>query len=158
MQLFIAQNHSAMVHLPVASAVLAAVSAIAALIWTRKELGYLWAVLSIVAFVTVSSTVTTGLVAARGRYNEEGKPYVQSGLFVPRAPANERIWRHQALGIVGGALSGVLALLGVRLLRGKAPNGFVVAVLAVTLALVWAVGAHTGGAELWGPETFPAFK
>ena len=157
MIMFLAQNHSAMTHLPIASAVLGAVAALAALFLGRKEIYWAWAVLSIVAFVTVLPTVATGIAAAKGRLNEDGKPYIQQGFFVSNLPANARILRHQVLGISGVALAAVLAFLGISTLRGRVPNKIVVALLAMLLAILWGLGAFMGGKELWGPDTFPGF-
>jgi hypothetical protein len=157
MELFLAQNHSAMTHLPIASAILAAAAALAALFVSRKEVAFLVAVLSIAAFVTALPTIVTGVAAGRGRINDEGKPYIQSGVFVSNIPQNTRIFRHQILGITGTGLAAILAILAVARLRGRSPNRYLIALLAVLLALLWGVGGHLGGKDLWGPDTFPAF-
>jgi len=147
-----------MTHLPVAAAVLAALSALVGLFRPSQRMGRSWALLSIVAIVTVCPTLITGVIAAKGRFNGEGKPYIQSGVLVADLPLNERIWRHEMLGAVGTAASAILAALGISRLRGKAPNSYLVVLLAVVAAITWAVGAHLGGSELWGADTFPAFK
>jgi hypothetical protein len=157
-ELFIAQNHSAMTHLPVAAAIMVAACALAAIFTSRREVTLAWAVLSITAFVTVLPTIVTGVAAGQGRFNADGKAYIQSGLLVPRTPSNERIWRHQVLGASGTAIAALLAVLGIALLRGRNPNKYMVAVLAIALVLVWAIGSHIGGEELWGGDTFPVFK
>ena len=158
MDLFFAQNHSAMTHLPLGAAIMAAACAVAALFTSRREIVQAWAVLAIVAFLTALPAVATGVEAAEGRFSGDGKPYIQHGYIVSRTPASERVWRHQMLGGGGSVLAAVLAVLGVSVLRGKSPNKYLVILLALTLAVLWAIGAHTGGAELWGPDTFPAFK
>ncbi len=157
MELFLAQNHSAMTHLPIASAILAAIAALAAFFLRRKEIALFCAVLSIAAFVTVLPAVVTGIAAAKGRFNDDGKPYIQSGVIVGDLPANARIFRHQMLGSIGTGVALILAIFGVSSLRGRNPNRYLVAVLAVLLALLWGIGGHLGGRELWGPGTFPAF-
>ena len=156
--MFFAQNHSAMTHLPLAAAVMVAACAIAALFTSRREIARAWAVLAIVAFVSALPAVATGVEAAEGRFSGDGKPYIQHGYIVSKTPASERVWRHQMLGGGGSAIAAVLATLGVSVLRGKSPNKYLVTLLALVLAVLWAIGAHTGGAELWGPDTFPAFK
>ena len=160
MELFLAQNHSALTHLPIAAAILAAMSAVAALFTSRKEkeIVFMWALLSITAFVTVLPTVATGVVAAKGRFNEDGKPYIEGGILVGNSPANSRILRHEVLGTTGSALAGVLALLGLAFLRGRMPNKYLIALLALALAVVWGLGGHLGGKEIWGADTFPALK
>ena len=158
MDMFFAQNHSAMTHLPLAAGVMVAACAIAALFTSRREFAQAWAVMAIVAFVMALPAVVTGVEAAEGRFNGDGKPYIQHGYIVSRTPASERVWRHQMLGGGGSAVAGILAVLGVSVLRGKSPNKYLVALLALVLATLWAIGAHIGGAELWGPDTFPAFK
>ncbi len=158
MELFFAQNHSAMTHLPVATAMLAVACAIFASFGARRELARAWAVLSILALAASLPAVASGVAAAKGRFNGEGKPYIQSGVMVTDNPANERIRRHEVLGACGTGIAAVLALLGVGVMRGRNPNKYLVVLLAVTLMLLWAFGAHLGGEELWGPDTFPAFK
>lgn len=155
MMLFLAQNHSAMTHLPIASSILGAVAAIAVLFVSRKEIVWSWAVLSIVAFLTAIPTLTTGIAAAKGRINEDGKPYIQSGLIVDWVPENTRVARHQVLGVSGFAIAAILAVLGIARLRGRNPNKYVIAILALLLALLWGIGGHLGGEELWGSDTFP---
>ncbi len=157
MTLFLAQNHSAMTHLPIASAILAAVAALMVLFVRRREISQCCAVLSILALVTVLPAAITGIAAAKGRFNDEGKPYIQSGVVVSNTPASARIFRHQVLGSAGAAVAAILALLGVSTLRGRNPNRYLIALLAVLLALLWGVGGHLGGQELWGADTFPAF-
>ena len=154
---FLAQNHSAMTHLPTASAVLAAAAAIALLFVSRKELSWFCAVLCITAFVTVLPTLVTGIAAAKGRFNEEGKPFIQGGFIAENIPANAQIRRHQILGISGTVVAAFLAWFGVASLRGRSPNRYLLVLLTVLLAILWAVGGHIGGQELWGPATFPAF-
>ena len=157
MELFLAQNHSAMTHLPIASSILAAVAAVAGLFVARKEVVFLWACLSIAAFVTVLPTVVTGIAAARGRTNDEGQAYIEGGLLVKDVPANTRIFRHELLGLSGASLAAILAAVAVARLRGRNVNRSLIALLSVVLAVLWGIGGHLGGEELWGPETFPAF-
>ena len=95
--------------------------------------------------------------AGKGRFNDDGKPYIQDSLLVKDIPANARIFRHQVLGLLGMALAAVLAVMGVAVLRGRIPNRYLVVVLTVLLAVLWGIGGHLGGMELWGPDTFPAF-
>jgi len=154
---FLAQNHAAMTHLPVASAILGAVAALAALAVSRKEVTWAWAMLSIIAFLTVLPTLATGIAAAKGRFNEDGKPYIQGAILVTDLPANERIFRHQLLGVSGAVVAAILALLGASRLRGGTPNRYLIALLAVVLAVLWGVGGHLGGEDLWGADTFPGF-
>jgi hypothetical protein len=157
MELFLAQNHSAMTHLPIASALLAAGAALAGLFVRRQGIALSAAALSIVAFLTVLPAVVTGIAAARGRFSDDGRPYIRSGVIVRDVPANERIFRHQILGAAGAGVAAALAALGVATLRGGHTNRYAVALLAVLLALLWGIGGHLGGKELWGPDTFPAF-
>jgi hypothetical protein len=154
---FLAQNHSAMTHLPTAAAILGAAAALALLFVCKKEITFCWAVLSITAFVTVIPTMVTGIAAAKGRLNDEGNPFIQSGFIVDNLPENERIHRHQLLGISGSVLAALLTLLGISRLRGGNPNKYLVFVLTLLLAILWGIGGHLGGEELWGPDTFPAF-
>jgi len=156
--MLLARNHSAMTHLPVAAALLVLVCAIVASFKAHREIALAWAALSILAFATSLPTLTSGIAAARGRFNGDGKPYIESGVMVGRNPANERIWFHQILGASGTGVAAILALFGLAVIRGRSPNKYLVVLLALTLTLVWAVGAHLGGEELWGPDTFPAFK
>lgn len=158
MELFLARNHSALTHLPIASAILLALCACAALFTMRKEIAFAWAALSILAFVTVLPTLATGVMAAKGRFNDEGKPYITSGIVVSSVPANTRIREHQLLGAGGSVLSFLLACFGVTSLRGKSPNKYLIALLAVILAVAWGIGGHLGGSALWGPDTFPVFN
>jgi hypothetical protein len=158
MELFLAQNHSAATHLPVASALLAAGAALTALYVRKSEASLFAAVLSIVAFVAVLPTVITGVAAAKGRFNDDGNPYITSGVIVAEIPVNERIFRHQILGCAGAIVAAAMALLGVATLRGHHTSRHLVAVLSVLLALLWCTGAHLGGKELWSRETFPALK
>lgn len=159
MELFLAQNHSAMTHLPIAAAILAAISAVTALFISRKEVILLWAVLSITAFFTVLPTLATGVFAAEGRFNADGKPYIQSGVLVSNIPANARVWLHELLGGSGAAIAFVLAVSAAGfLLRGRVPNKYVAAVLTLALAIIWGIVGHLGGKELWSPDTFPRFQ
>ena len=158
MELLLARNHSALTHLPIASAILLAVSAAIAIFTARKEIAFAWASLSIIAFITALPTATTGVMAARGRFNTDGKPYLESGLLVSGNPANERVRRHEMLGVTGLPVSFTLAILGARKLKGRSPNRYLVLFLAVALAVLWGLGGHLGGMEMWGPDTFPAFK
>ena len=157
MELFLAQNHSAMTHLPTASAILGALAALAVLFAPRKDIAWSWALLSIVAFVTAVPAIATGIAAAKGRFNDDGKPYLQSGVIVPDTPQNARIHQHQLLAATGTALAVLQAIFAVALLRGRKPNKYFIAFLAVLLAIFWGIGGHVGGRELWGPDTFPAF-
>jgi hypothetical protein len=154
---FLAQNHSAMTHLPTAAAVIGAVAALALLFVYKKEIAFCWAVLSITAFVTVVPTVVTGIAAARGRFNDTGKPYIDRGLLVENLPANARIHTHQVLGISGTIVAALLSLLAISRLRGGNPNKYVVFMLALLLAVLWGIAGHLGGKELWSADTFPAF-
>jgi len=148
-----------MTHLPIAAAILAAISSVTALFVSRKEVILLWAVLSVTAFLTVLPTIATGIFAAEGRFNSEGKPYIQSGVLVGNIPANARIWEHELLGGSGAAIALVLAALSAGfLLRGRVPNKYLTAVLAVALAVLWGIVGHLGGKELWSPDTFPRFQ
>jgi uncharacterized membrane protein len=158
MELFLAQNHSAMTHLPIAASIMAALTALIALYANKKEFIQLWAILSLIAFIAVPPTIVTGIAAAKGRFNEKGTPYIQKGLLVDRIPANSRIFRHEIMGIGGTILSGVLAAAAVARLRGREMNRLLIALLAVLLAVLWGIGGHLGGEELWSPDTFPAFK
>jgi hypothetical protein len=128
-----------------------------ALVLPRREVVRSWALLALVAFATAVPATVTGIAAARGRFNGDGKPYIQDGIFVPDTPQNERIRRHQQLGVGGAIIAVVQAVLALACLRGREPNRCVAAVLAVLLAVAWGVGGHMGGQELWGPDTFPAF-
>ncbi len=157
MELFFAQNHAAMTHLPIASAILAAVAAIAALFAARKEVALICAVLSLAALLTAFPAIVTGIAAAKGRNNDEGKPYIQSGVIVSHIPANTRIFRHQMLGISGTLVAALLAILSVARARGRNANKYLIVLLAVLLAVLWGIGGHLGGEDLWGPDTFPAF-
>jgi uncharacterized membrane protein len=158
MELFLAQNHSAMTHLPIAAAILAVLGAAARLLTSRKEVIFAWAALSIAACVSVVPTLTTGLYAARGRFNEDGKPYLESGLFVGAGVANARVRSHELLGTAGSAVALVSAFLGVISLRGGRTNKYLSLFLGLAMTLLWAIGGHLGGKELWGPDTFPALK
>ncbi len=157
MELFLAQNHSPMTHLPIASAVLGALAALSALFVRKREVTLIWALLAIVSFVTVLPTVVTGIAAGKGRFNEDGKPYIQSGIIVSNIPGNTRIYRHQMLGLIGTGVAAILAALGVSRMRGRESNLYLVALLALLLAVLWGIGGHLGGEELWGPDTFPGF-
>jgi hypothetical protein len=158
MELFLAQNHAAMTHLPIASAIMLAVAALVGLIWVRKEIALLCSVLSVTALLTVVPTMVTGIAAAKGRFNDDGKPYIQNGIIVGSAPADARIFRHQMLGI-GGTLDALaLTILAVARVRGRNTNKYLIALLAVLLAVLWGIGGHLGGEDLWGPDTFPGFR
>jgi len=152
MELFLAQNHAPMTHLPIACSILAAAAAIAGLFFTRKEVSLAWALLSIIAFVTVLPTIFTGIQAARGRM------YITEGIQVNDDPENADIKLHQQLGTAGAVVSLVFMSFGIRRLRGKSPNRYVIVVLAVAMAILWGIGGHMGGKALWGPDTFPAYE
>jgi hypothetical protein len=158
MELFLAQNHSAMTHLPIAAAMIAAVAAIIRLLSNKKEVILVWAILSLTALATVPPTLITGIAAAKGRFNDEGKPYIQSGLIVDRIPANSRVFYHQMCGIGGTLLAIVLGIAAIVQLRGREVNRYGIVLMTLLLAIIWAIGGHLGGEELWGPTTFPAFK
>jgi hypothetical protein len=158
MELFFAQNHSAMTHLPIAASILAAVAAVTGLFVKKREVFLVWAILSLAALATVPPALITGVAAARGRFNEEGKPYIQSGLIVDQTAANDRIFKHQAVGAAGTILAGFLAVAAIAQLRGRKLNRLAIALFAILLAILWGVGGHLGGEELWSPETFPAFQ
>lgn len=158
MELFLAQAHSAMTHLPIALAILASISAVTAMFTARREFALSWALLSIAALVSAVPTVITGVVAAKGRFNGEGKPYLESGFLVDDVPANVRIRRHELLGCAGTGVAAILSASGFALLRGRKPNMYLIALLALALAILWGLGGHLGGKELWGADTFPAFQ
>jgi uncharacterized membrane protein len=158
MELFLAQNHSAMTHLPIAAAIMAAAAAIVRLFANKKEVILVWAILSLAALVTVPSALITGVAAAKGRFNDAGKPYIQSGLIVDRIPASSRIFIHQVLGIGGAILACILGAAAIIQLRGREANRYWIVLLAVMLAILWGIGGHLGGEDLWGPATFPAFE
>ena len=158
MELLLAQNHSAMAHLPIASAIFCAAAALIALFIPRKEVALFWAVLTITALATALPTVATGIAAGKGRINEEGKPYIERGVIVSKIPQDTRVYRHQMLGIAGTILAVFMTVLAVGTLRGRKLNKYVVAVLSVLLALLWGIGGHEGGKDLWGPDTFPGFQ
>jgi len=158
MELLLAENHSAMTHIPIATAILAAAAAIAFCFVRRKEISLFGATLSIIAFLSVLPTITTGIYAAKGRLNERAKPYIQSGIIVDNVPENARIFRHQILGIGGACISAVVAILAVVKLRGRDPNRYVVAILTLLVAVLWGIGGHLGGKVLWGPDTFPGLE
>ncbi len=157
MELFLAQNHSAMTHLPIASSIMLALAAVGGLFVARKEISLLCAVLSLAALLTVFPTILTGIAAAKGRMNDDQKPYIESGILVRNMPANARIFRHQMLGISGTVLAVILSFLAVARARGRNSNKYLFALLAILLAVAWGVGGHLGGEELWGSNTFPAF-
>lgn len=153
MELFFAQNHAPMTHLPIATSILAAVAAMAAVVFpNKKEITWAWAILAIIALVTCIPAVFTGLFAAVGRF------YIESPGLIPDTPENDPIALHQRLGIIGFVLALILAYLGIRQLRGKASNRYVMLFLSVALAIVWGYGGHLGGKGLWSPETFPAYE
>jgi hypothetical protein len=158
MELFLAQNHSAMTHLPIAAAMMAAVAALIRLFANKREVILLWAILSLVALVTVPTTLVTGIAAAKGRLNDAGKPYIQSGLIVDRIPANGHIFTHQVLGIGGAILACLLGVAAIIQLRGREVSRHWIALLALLLAIVWGIGGHLGGEDLWGAATFPGFQ
>lgn len=152
LELFFAQNHAALTHLPIACALLAALAAVLALVRKSEDLPKAWAILSIIAVVTVIPTILSGIQAAKGR------SYIEQGIFVSDAPENADIKLHQQLGMAG-ALSGfVMAFLGWRHLRGRKANRILVAVLAISTAILWGATGHMGGKALWSPDTFPAFE
>ena len=158
MELFFAQNHSAMTHLPIAAAILLAAVAMSSLFTSKREIVLACALLTLIAFATSIPTIITGVAAAKGRMNEEGKPYLASGVLVPDTSSNIRVFRHETLGVIGFGLSVILAILGISGLRGRWPNKYLLCVLALALALCWGIGGHLGGKELWGPDTFPGLK
>ncbi len=158
MELLLAENHSAMTHLPIATAILAAAAAITFCCVRRKEISLFWAALSLVAFLSVLPTITTGIFAAKGRLNERAKPYIQSGIIVRNLPENTRIFRHQIVGMAGACISALVAILAVMKLRGRDPNPYMLAVLTLLVAVLWGVGGHLGGKVLWGPDTFPGLE
>ena len=149
---FLAQNHAPMTHLPIAAAILAAVAAVAAFKFDTKELRWSWAVLTIIAFVTVIPTVATGIAAGIGR------KFIEHGIMVADTPDNATIRIHQLLGTSGALLALFNAYLGYRYLRGKKTARSLAAILALTVAILWGIGGHLGGRELWGPDTFPAYE
>jgi len=153
MELFFAQNHAPLTHLPIATSILAAGAAIAGLFSLRKELSWAWSFLTIIAFVTVIPTIMTGIQAGRGRQFIEKDHYLVSD-----APDNSGIKLHQQLGLTGAIIALVSATLGFLHLRGKKINKYFSAIVALTVALLWGIGGHLGGKELWSPETFPAFE
>jgi hypothetical protein len=158
MELFLAQNHSALTHLPVAASILAAVCAIARLFTAKKDVAIAWALLSVIAFATAAPLLVTGIAAAKGRFNSDGKAYIQKGILVSDTPANARIYLHQSLGIAGFVLSAILVSLSIASLRGRIPNKYIVVLLAVSIAVCWGIGGHVGGKEIWGPDTFPGYN
>ncbi len=158
MELFLAQNHAAMTHLPIAASIMAAAAAIARLFIKRRELFLIWAILSLTALATVPPTLITGIAAAKGRFSEDGTPYLQKGLIIESTPANNRIYKHQMLGIGGTVLACFLGVAAIAGLRGREWNGKLIVILAILLAVIWGIGGHLGGEELWGPDTFPALK
>ncbi len=152
LELFLAQQHAAFTHLPIATSVLAALAALIAFVRPRDDLRRAWAILSLIALITVIPTILSGIQAARGRQ------YITQGVFVDTDPEHADIRLHQQLGIAGTVVALVLAGFGVRELRGKRSPRLLVAILAVTTALVWGFGSHMGGKALWSPDTFPAFE
>ncbi len=158
MDLFLAQNHAAMTHLPIAASIMAALAGVAGLFVNRREFYRFWAMLTLAAFLTVLPTLATGIAAAKGRYNEEGQPYIQKGLLVSQTPANSRIFNHQIFGTGGAIVAAFLAFKALAQLRGREPNRILIAVLTVILAVLWAAGGHLGGKELWEAYTFPVFQ
>jgi|WetSurMetagenome_2_1015567.scaffolds.fasta_scaffold12177_1 uncharacterized membrane protein len=158
MMSLLAQYHSAFTHLPIAAAILAAVCAITCLFTAKREVATSWALLSIIAFATATPLLVTGMAAAKGRFNSEGKPYIEQGILVSNTPADARLFLHQSLGIAGFLLSSALALLGIARLRGRVPNRLMIVLLALAIALCWGIGGHLGGEELWGPDTFPGYS
>ncbi|GEM_PF-4189066 len=154
MDVFLARLHVPMTHLPIASAILAALASLAAIIFAkyREKLSWAWAVLSLVAVISVVPTIITGIEAGRGR------TYIEEGIIVADLEENANIRLHQQLGFAGFGVSLILAGLGIARLRGKNPNPYLVASIAVILVTVWLLGAHEGGAGIWAPDTFPGFK
>jgi hypothetical protein len=151
MELFLAQNHPPMTHLPIAVSMLAALAAIAALFIKRKELVWAWSMLSIIAILAVIPTILTGVQAGKGR------KFIEHGVFVSDTPDNATILWHQRLGISGAFVAVGFVVLGVRQLRGKNVHPVLAAAVATSLAIIWGVTGHLGGKESWGPDTFPAF-
>ena len=151
MELFLAQNHPPMTHLPIAVSMLAALAAVLALFIKRKELVWAWSMLSIVAILSVVPTILTGVQAGKGRN------YIEHGVFVADKPDNATIQWHQRLGISGALVAAGFVVLGIRQLRGKHVNPTLAAAVATSLAIIWGVTGHLGGEESWGPDTFPGF-
>lgn len=158
MELFLAQNHEPMTHLPIATSLLAAAVAIALLFVDKPHLRTAWAMLVLIASITVIPTIMTGIFVAKGRYNDKGKPYIENGVQVAWVPENTRIARHQVLGVAGFVVALGLSWAAIGQLRGKVRNKIAIAVASIALAAIWAVGSHIGGQELWGPDTFPAYE
>ena len=152
MELFLAQNHAPLTHLPIAAAILAALASIAALFIRKPQLTWAWAMLSIIAFVTVLPTIVSGIQAAKGR------GYIEQGVLVADMEGNEDVVIHQRLGMAGAAVAAFFLILGIRQLRGKAVNRWLAASVAVALAILWGVGGHMGGRASWGPDTFPKYE
>ncbi|MAT39032.1 MAG: hypothetical protein CL946_05450 [Ectothiorhodospiraceae bacterium] len=152
MELFLAQNHAPLTHIPIAASILAALAAIASLFYKKQELTWMWAILAIVAFVACIPTIVTGVLAAIGRF------YIEEGFIVPDTPENADIRLHQQLGSIGAIVALIGAVLGVRRLMGKMPNKILVVAVSLTLAVMWGIGGHMGGKALWAPETFPAYE
>ncbi len=152
MELFLAQNHAPMTHLPIACSILAALAAIAAFVYKKPELTWAWAVLAIIAFLTVFPAIVTGIYAAIGRM------YLEHPGLVQDIPENDPIAWHQRLGISGAILALVLAFLGIRRLRGKENNRIVVLLFSLALAIVWGIGGHLGGKTSWSADSFPGLE
>ena len=152
MWLFLAQNHEPMTHLPIATSILAALAALLILFVEKKELRWSWAVLTIVAFMAVVPTIATGIAAGVGR------KYIEHGLLVTNIAENSTIRYHQLLGLTGAVLALINALLGLRFLRGKHVSKSLAVILALTIAIIWSIGAHLGGKDLWSPDTFPGYE
>jgi uncharacterized membrane protein len=155
---FLAQFHPATTHIPIATSFLAAVAATLAVILKKDALKTSWAVLTLVALVCVLPTIVTGIYAAKGRFNDKGKPFIEHGVLVPNTPENARLVVHQRLGLTGFGLALIASVFAVRHLRRKRVHVAVMIVLAWLLSVTWAVGGHIGGRELWGPDTFPAYE
>ena len=152
MDLFLAQNHAPMTHLPIAASILAALAAIAAIFIDKREIRWTWGMLTIIAFLTVIPTIATGIAAGIGRN------YIEQGIMVADTPDNQTIRIHQMLGSAGALVALVSAIAGVWYLRGKKVSRPLAAILALTVAILWGIGGHLGGSALWGPDTFPAYE
>lgn len=153
MELFFAQNHAPMTHLPIASAILAVVALVLARLFKRPEAEWMWAVLSITVFITIIPAAATGIHAARGR------EYIEADHYLVRdSPDLGDLRTHQQLGIAGTVLALAAAILGARHLRRKRVPKLISFVVALALATVLGIGGHLGGKELWSPATFPAYE
>jgi uncharacterized membrane protein len=152
MELFFAQNHAPMTHIPIACAILATIAAIANLFYQRKELTWAWAMLVIIAFLAAFPAIITGTFAAVGRF------YLEQPGIVENIPDNDPIAIHQRLGIAGAVIALILAIFGVRRLKGKENNRILILVFSLALAILWGYGGHLGGKTSWAPDTFPQYE